>query len=208
MIREIFHENKRLLFINTPTAVGKENDIIFSDIYQLIRLFKKHFISGDNNKDVTVFIPKKFNVNEVFLQFTSCFEVVNASGGLVHTPNGKYLYIFRRGKWDLPKGHKERKEKKETTALREVREETGVANAQIVKQLPSTHHFLVNGGEYKIKETHWFEMLLPFATPTTPQVEEEIEQARWLTRDEVIERLPFMYGSIAELTRRFLDLRS
>jgi 8-oxo-dGTP pyrophosphatase MutT (NUDIX family) len=208
MTREIFHENKKLLFINTLTATEKENDIIFSDIYQLIRLFKKYFISNKNDKDVTVFVPRKFNVNEVFLQFISCFEVVNASGGLVHTPTGEYLYIFRRGKWDLPKGHKERKEKRETTALREVREETGVSNVQIVKQLPSTYHFLFNGGEYKIKETHWFEMLLPSTTPTTPQIEEDIEEAQWLTRDQVITKLPLMYGSIAELTRRFLELHS
>ncbi|MDR2556788.1 MAG: hypothetical protein LBC49_03640, partial [Bacteroidales bacterium] len=111
MIREIFHENKKLLFTDTSAITGKDSDIIFSNLYQLIRLFEKHFISNKQKKEVIVFIPKKFNVNEIFLQFINCFEVVNASGGLVHTPKDEYLYIFRHGKWDLPKGHKERKEK-------------------------------------------------------------------------------------------------
>jgi 8-oxo-dGTP pyrophosphatase MutT (NUDIX family) len=205
MIREIFHENKKLTFTDKHT-VEKDSDIIFSNIYQLIRLFEKHFISNEQDTDVTVFVPRKFNVTDVFLQFISCFELVNASGGLVHTLRGEYLYIFRRGKWDLPKGHKERKEKKETTALREVREETGVSDMQIVKQLPSTYHFLFENGEYKVKETSWFEMLLHTAMPTTPQIEEDIEDVQWLTREQVIEKMPLMYSSIAELTRRFFDL--
>lgn len=206
MTREIFHENKKLLFADDLSVAGTDYDIIFSNIYQLIRLFEKHFISNNHNKDVIVFIPKKYSVNEVFLQFINCFEIVNASGGLVHTPKDEYLYIFRRGKWDLPKGHKERKEKKETTALREVREETGVSNMQVVKQLPSTYHFLFEDDKYKVKETHWFEMLLPATAPATAQSEEDIEKAEWLTREQVIAKLPLMYSSIAELTRKVLEL--
>ncbi|MDR1973868.1 MAG: NUDIX domain-containing protein [Bacteroidales bacterium] len=210
MTREIFYIDKKLSFTNTVIALEQKknaSEIVFSNIYQLIRLFEKHFISDKSDKDVNVIVPKKFNVDEVFTQFINCFTIINASGGLVHTPNDEYLYIYRNDRWDLPKGHKERKEKKETTALREVREETGVSNASIVKQLPSTYHFLMDNGEFKVKETHWFEILSPTKVNTVPQKKENIKEAVFLSKEEVFEKIPLMYSSIAQLTRKFFDGR-
>ncbi len=204
---EVFYIDKKLTFTHTPLSPQEENnttEIIFSNIYQLILLFDKYFINSKSKNNISVLLQKKFNVNEVFSQFINCFEVVHASGGLVRTPKDEYLYIYRNGRWDLPKGHREKKEKKETTALREVREETGVLDISITKQLPSTYHFLVEDNEFKVKETHWFEMLIPAVTPTTPQTEEGIEKAVFLSKKEVIERIPLMWGSIASLTQQVL----
>jgi 8-oxo-dGTP pyrophosphatase MutT (NUDIX family) len=205
---DIFYIDKKLTFTHTPLSPQEEKntiEIIFSNIYQLIFLFDKHFINSKLQNNVNVLLQKKFNVNEVFSQFINCFEVVHASGGLVHTPKDKYLYIYRNGRWDLPKGHRERKEKRETTALREVREETGISDVSIVKQLPYTYHFLIEDNEFKVKETYWFEMLTPAATPTTPQTEEGIEKAVFLSKQEVIEKLPLMWSSIASLTKQVLE---
>jgi precorrin isomerase len=50
--------------------------------------------------------------------------VEKAGGGLVYNKDGDVLFIFRNGKWDLPKGGMEKTETIEETAIREVEEET------------------------------------------------------------------------------------
>jgi len=42
------------------------------------------------------------------------------------------LFIFRNGKWDLPKGKAEAKETINQTAIREVEEETGITGLSII----------------------------------------------------------------------------
>ena len=54
--------------------------------------------------------------NSVFIQ---------AGGGLVENEKGEILFMFRKGKWDLPKGKLDPGESYESCALREVQEETG-----------------------------------------------------------------------------------
>ena len=60
--------------------------------------------------------------------FKSKLPVVQAGGGLVRNQSGKMLFIFRKGKWDLPKGKIDKGETLEKGAKREVKEETGVKN--------------------------------------------------------------------------------
>ena len=48
--------------------------------------------------------------------------------------------MFRRGKWDLPKGKLDPGETLEACALREVREETGVGQLELIKFLLVTEH--------------------------------------------------------------------
>ena len=65
--------------------------------------------------------------------------VQRAGGGLVYNKKGEVLFIFRNGKWDLPKGGKEKREKMKLTAMREVEEETGVNLLTITKKLQKTY---------------------------------------------------------------------
>src|SRR5258708_7603501 len=58
--------------------------------------------------------------------FWKKFLPVQACGGLVHNENAELLFMLRRGKWDLPKGHLDKGETMEQCALREVEEETGL----------------------------------------------------------------------------------
>src|SRR5215204_4522110 len=52
--------------------------------------------------------------------FTKKFTLIKAAGGLVVNDDRHLLLIFRRGKWDLPKGKLDPGESLETCALREV----------------------------------------------------------------------------------------
>ena len=63
-----------------------------------------------------------------------------AAGGLVINENDELLMIFRRGKWDLPKGKLDKGESIADCALREVMEETGLQQVKIEKPLGITYH--------------------------------------------------------------------
>src|SRR6056300_550024 len=54
--------------------------------------------------------------------------------------NDETLFIYRRNKWDLPKGKMDKGETIDQTALREVKEETGIKNLSIIDFKINTYH--------------------------------------------------------------------
>ncbi|MBD3723477.1 MAG: NUDIX domain-containing protein [Flavobacteriaceae bacterium] len=122
--------------------------------------------------------------------------VVKAGGGLVYNKKGEVLFIFRNGKWDLPKGGTEKKETMEETAMREVEEETGVSGLKIVKKLTKTYHVFKRNGRYKLKQTYWFEMKTNFEGTPEGQIEEGIEKVAWIKPSEIESTLENSYENI------------
>lgn len=129
-------------------------------------------------------------------------DYMKAAGGLVVNQEGKFLFIYRNGKWDLPKGRKEKGETVEVAAMREIEEETGVNSLQIDRFLDKTYHIFKRNGSYKLKITHWFLMHTDFKGKTNPETKEGIEQAVWLTADEAREKLSKSYANIASLLEK------
>lgn len=107
-------------------------------------------------------------------------EFVLAAGGLVVDEQGRLLAIRRLGKWDLPKGKVERGEAVELGAVREVQEECGLQEVELVRPLMSTWHTYERKGRQHLKRTDWFLMRGSAAEVLTAQVEEDIEEVRWL----------------------------
>ena len=122
--------------------------------------------------------------------------VQKASGGLVYNAKGEALFIFRNGKWDLPKGGKEKKEKMSYAGLREVEEETGVDKLTIIKKLQKTYHIFKRNWVYKLKITQWYEMKSDFDGLPIAQVEEGIEKVAWLSPEQIQEALLNSYENI------------
>ena len=112
-------------------------------------------------------------------------QIIFAGGGLVENEEGRILVMFRRGKWDLPKGKSDPGESFESCALREVEEETGVSRLQLIRFLLVTRHEYREKGKPVVKETHWFSMKAPSDQRLVPQQEEDITELRWLSPDEL-----------------------
>ena len=132
----------------------------------------------------------------IFKKLKEKIPVQRAGGGLVYNANGEVLFIFRNGKWDLPKGGKEKREKMKLTAMREVEEETGVNNLLITKKLQKTYHIFQRNGIYKLKITQWYEMKTDFDGTTIGQLEEGIEKVAWLNPKQVLEALQNSFENI------------
>jgi len=90
-------------------------------------------------------------------------------------------------------------ESPETSAMREVCEETGVCNLKIIKPLTDTYHIYHQNGEYILKRTYWFEMTTSSTTNLLPQTEESITEVKWMTKAEANAAMQFSYPSIRSL---------
>lgn len=183
--------NDRPLFLTNQ--IVKETDFKFFllesiDIEQLIKSYfqnkiQKAYLYHPDEKEILNTLKTKIKVNK-------------AGGGLVYNKKGEVLFIFRSGKWDLPKGGIEKGEEIDETAIREVEEETGVTGLTISRKLQKTYHVFKRNGRYKLKITQWFEMHTDFEGTPTGQIEEGIEKVAWLNPQEIEEAMHNSYENI------------
>ncbi len=111
--------------------------------------------------------------------------VIKAAGGLVKNDRGNFLFIFRNGKWDLPKGKLEKGEKSEEGAVREVEEECGISIGKCGKKIVNTYHVYTIKGEVVLKKTYWYKMKYKGNARLKPQIEEGITDVRWMDRSDI-----------------------
>ena len=127
-----------------------------------------------------------------------------AGGGLVFNEKGELLMIFRRGKWDLPKGKLDNGETIEQCAIREVKEETGLIKVTIGEFIDVSFHdyFDTYLDEEVIKETHWFAMKAIGGQKLIPQLEEDITEIKWVSDLELKKCLLDSYDNVVEIIKK------
>jgi len=128
-------------------------------------------------------------------------KIIKAGGGLVRNGEGELLLIFRRGKWDLPKGKLDEGETIEACALREVEEETGVKHLALGELISVTWHEYFDKwlNEDVIKETHWFRMNVAGVPALVPQTEEDITAIEWTKKTDLPKRMEQSYITIIDV---------
>jgi 8-oxo-dGTP pyrophosphatase MutT (NUDIX family) len=187
---KVFVNDKPLFLTN---EIFKETD------FQLFLLesidFKQLIVKMFQNKiqKAYLYYPDE---KEIMKVLKTKIPVNKAGGGLVYNKNGDVLFIFRNGKWDLPKGGTEKGEDIEQTSIREVEEETGVNGLKIIKKLQKTYHIFKRNGVYKLKITHWFEMQTDFDGIPEGQIDEGIDKVEWKNPTQIQEALKNSYENI------------
>ena len=132
-----------------------------------------------------------------WVSFKENFKVIEAAGGKVYNANAEILFIYRFDTWDLPKGHIEKGEDKQTAAIREVEEECGISGLEIQKELETTYHiFFTKKGEICLKVTFWFQMQTGFNGTLIPQTEEGISDVVFKDADATKQALKNTYENI------------
>jgi 8-oxo-dGTP pyrophosphatase MutT (NUDIX family) len=139
------------------------------------------------------------DICELQEKFKTCFKTIQAAGGLVRNNEGKYLFINRRDKWDLPKGKINVNEAKEDAAIREVNEECGLNNLEIINPLLATYHSYLIDNQLILKKTSWFEMFYHHTAEPVPQQEEEITEAKWFKKDDLSKIILNTYPSVIDV---------
>jgi len=192
-MQKIFVGNKPIIL---TTQVKKETDFknLFIDsvsIEKILSVLKK-----DKYKAVHLVGSDLDSMLKTFLKF---LPNVVAAGGKVLNASQRILFIFRNGKWDLPKGKSESNETIDKTALREVEEETGVKGLSITKPLEITYHIFKRNNQHQIKKTYWFEMFSDYDGDLKPQLNEGITKVKWIGPKKLKKVKKNIYANIESL---------
>lgn len=217
------------IFINDiPIVIKKLSDKVYKHKYDLILSPDDEFTSKDLVGDVLVkdagplFVDRLLRLMEVkklkkldsltmlvkrkkhlILHFKDQFKIAKAGGGLV-VKGDQVLMIYRLGKWDLPKGKLKGDEDTAAGAMREVEEETSI-RLELGEKLPSTWHSYAYKGNKMLKKTSWYVMKCLDDTLMKPQTEEYIEEVRWMSGKEALEKATDSYASIELVVRHYLS---
>lgn len=108
-------------------------------------------------------------------------------GAVVMNSEGKLLLICNgpRGSWTFSRGHVEGTESHLETATRELAEETGITDAELVGELGSYQKTVKKGKE--IKTIHMF--LFRSEASVFKPMESNVTAVRWVAFDEAIKTL-------------------
>ena len=141
------------------------------------------------------------NYDAVIQAIKADYTIIKAAGGLVLN-EGEVLMIWRLKKWDLPKGKLDKGEKPKKAAIREVEEECNV-KVMLGKKICHTWHTYKKNGSRILKKTYWYRMYCVDDSKMKPQLEENIEDLRWMDESELKEALYNSYPSIRDVFRHY-----
>ncbi len=151
----------------------------------------------------SIFISSR-QKQELIDYLKSKFKVIKAAGGIVEK-DGKLLLIYRKKKWDLPKGKLDKGENIEDCAVREVEEETGV-KVKIDHKLEAVWHTYISNKKYILKKTYWYAMTCKSDKKMAPQLDEGIKKVEWMDLEQVRVALHDSYRSIRYIMQEYTKL--
>ena len=111
-----------------------------------------------------------------------------SAGGVVLKKERMVLLARRNEDWQFPKGQVEKGERMEETAVREVREETGV-EARIVKSLGRINYWYYREGRRIYKTVHFF--LMEAVRENRKQRDSEMDEVRWFNLEDAVKKISY-----------------
>ena len=203
MYIKIFFNDKPLFLSNDVDAELQSyvhhDDTVFIDELNLHTVKSMIHEMQDASIHAGVFFHR--DLEELKTMFFKKFTPVKAAGGFVLNENKEVLMMFRRGKWDLPKGKMDKKETFEECAIRETKEETGLKNITIISPLITTYHTYHEGTRYILKETKWFSMKVKGEQKLVPQAEEQITKLEWVGKNKLENYMQNTFPSVKDVLK-------
>ena len=184
MIKKIYFGNNPLILcdrkaVELNTYLDGAQTVVLDNLNELPLFIKR--MQNDGTKTGIIFHDVLSTLEKIKKEFT----VIQASGGLIHSADNKILLIFRRGKWDLPKGKLDEGEDLVACALREVEEETGLTDLVYEQSICITYHTYYEKGQHILKESHWHLLKGNDGENLVPQTDEDIEKCEWVNSENL-----------------------
>jgi ADP-ribose pyrophosphatase YjhB (NUDIX family) len=111
-----------------------------------------------------------------------------SAGGVVTNSEGKVLVVSQRGtSWSLPKGHIDRGESALVAAKREIYEESGIRDLELIRELGTyeRHRIGVDGGDDRSELKVITMFLFRTSQKSLRPVDPDNPEARWVERSKV-----------------------
>lgn len=115
-----------------------------------------------------------------------------SAGGIVVGRMGKIIVVSQHGtSWSLPKGHLNKGENELTGAIREIYEETGIKDLEMIKKLGTYWRYRLDNKGEELKTEKKFITLFLFKTKTEilKPVDPENPESKWVNREDVVNYL-------------------
>lgn len=112
-------------------------------------------------------------------------------GGILLNNKTGYMALVKmeNGKWGFPKGKPKGDETKLQTAHREIYEETGIKNFELVKELPSYQRPSADD-QWELKTIYMY--VFKTDEEELNPVESDIIDAKWASKEEVLNKLTLL----------------
>ena len=173
--------NQSLIVLTSQIPFGSK-----INIYSLKEIsIEEIIIKAKKHKKIFLYNKKSKKLLPLFLKK---IKVIKAGGGIVKNSLYQILFIYRRNKWDLPKGKMDAGESIDQTAIREVSEETGVKDLEIVNLNAVTYHIFKNDNKFFLKETTWYNMKANNSSNLIPEEKEGITKVVWKNKVEILKK--------------------
>lgn len=110
--------------------------------------------------------------------------------------HGPEVLLVRRhnGDWNLPKGHREEDESDCQAALRELKEETGISECEMVTEVRFTEKYVYTKDDHHVYKTVVFFPCIVGREQTVLIDGFEVQDYRWLPLHDAIEKATFEEG--------------
>lgn len=197
--------NRKALLFNNSQNIHKQANKNPLDAQTIKKRLKDalEIIQKNDNQGFTIDLSP-ISLDEVLPLLKNLYVFIQAAGGIVENQQGNLLFIYRLGCWDLPKGKVEKNENLETAASREITEETGLPHLQNQEYLTKTYHTYSQKGKDYLKETTWYRFNTDSEVELSPQGEEGITEAKWVSKDNIQGILQNTYPSIEDVINEYL----
>jgi len=201
MFIKIYFDDKPLFLCDNVDATLQpyihHDDAVFIDELNLHTVKSMIHEMQETSVHAGVFFHR--DLKELKDAFFKKFTLIKAAGGFVLNENNEVLIMFRRGKWDLPKGKMDKKETFEECAIRETEEETGLKHIKLITLLITTYHTYHEGSKYVLKETKWFTMKVSGEQKLIPQTAEQITKLEWVDKNDLKKYLQNSFPSVNDV---------
>ncbi len=200
MIYKIYFNNRQICIADQDRGNEQQSDGEFI-LCKNTKSFDNVYNEFMNNQEIEAINILFQKPKSLFSHFKKKYKVIKASGGTVINQKGELLIIKRNGIWDLPKGKIEKGETKKQAAIREVQEECGIGDLQIVSKIAKTYHTYHFKNEDILKITYWYKMEYLGNKPPEPQTEEGITEIKWITKSEIGQLIESTYKNLVNVFR-------
>ena len=201
--QKIYYNNKPLILTNDSRAYIKEHPIAGGYMVFMGSFPRNYRLAVQHLEKLTALGAIIEDVSQASLEHElhELYTPIDAAGGVVFNEDGAVLMIYRRGKWDLPKGKRDDGEAIDYCAIREVSEETGLQQLTLGEKICDTYHVYAQNGQSLLKCTTWFKMFGSSKEKLVPQKEENILEAKWISISQMGPVVFKSYEAIREVLR-------